>query len=165
MSCGPEPDLFPEDERASSNATSDDGPEKNRGIEMGRSTTTFPGRWDIDGKSTVFEIDENDESQVEMSGVEGRMFNEGELASRFFSEHGTANTKTGRLVLSGDVRITSEGNAIYLTADKVTYFEGRQLIEAEGSVWLRSDSWNLGPLDKLVSNPSLTKAGTPDVFE
>ena len=132
---------------------------------MGRSTTTFPGRWDIDGKSTVFEIDENDESLVKMSGVEGRMFNEGELASRFSSKRGTANTKTGRLVLSGDVRFTSEENAIYLTADTVTYFEDRQLIEAEGSVWLRSDTWNLGPLDRLVSNPSLTEVGTPGTFK
>ena len=164
MSCGPEPDLFDAEEVAG-NSVPSDGPEKNRGIEMGRSTTTFPGKWDIDGKSTVFEIDENDESQVEMSGVEGRMFNEGELASRFFSEHGTANTKTGRLVLSGDVRFTSEENAIYLTADEVTYYEDRQLIEAKGSVWLRSDTWNLGPLDRLVSNPSLTKAGTPGIFK
>lgn len=132
---------------------------------MADSTTGKAGKWLIDSGEVIFKIDNDDKSRIEMTGVAGRLFEEGEIASKFFSEHGLADSEEQTLVLLGQVKITSEENEIYLTAKKVTYDEESQLITAEGSVWLRSDTWNLGPLDKLVSNPSLTKVGTPGTFQ
>lgn len=63
------------------------------------------------------------------------------------------------------MQVTSENNGVLLTADKVTYNEDTQLIEAEGNVMVSSDTYESGPYDKLVTTPSVDRFGTPDNFK
>lgn len=140
----------------------DDGKTK---IEIGKAEATSPGAWRLWSDQSSVTFGDDDESWIDVTGVTGDLLEDGEVASRFSSDQGQADTDTGRLVLDGRVKITSETDDLTLTAAKVTYDEQRELIVAEGEVWVRSGEWNLGPFAKLVSNPSLQEFGTPDRFE
>ena len=158
--CGTEPDVAGQELSAR--------PEPDNGqttIEIGKATAAMRGAWRLWSEQSSVTIGDDEQSQINVSGVTGDLFENGEVASRFASDKGQADTSSGRLVLDGHVKITSETDDLYLTASKVTYDEQRELIVAEGEVWVRSSEWNAGPFDKLVSNPSLQKFGTPDRFE
>ena len=117
---------------------------------------------DVDDSQIKF-TGENDSTAV-VQGVKGTLMKDGKVASHFVAKDGHADTSTGRLVLTGSVRITSERDGVVLTADKVTYDEKTALVIAEGSVTVQSDAWMSGPHRSLVAPPALDKIGTPDRF-
>ena len=134
-------------------------------IVFGSATATNPGVWKLWSESSSATFGDDDESRIDVKGVRGDLLEDGEVASKFTSDSGNADTKTGRLVLNGHVSITSVTGNLHLTAAKVTYDEERQLIVAEGDVVITSDGWTTGSFAKLVTNPSLREFGTPDRFE
>ena len=158
--CGSEPDVAGNE--LSAQPEPDDGQTT---IKVGKAEASSPGAWRLWSEQSSVTIGDDDESRIDVSGVTGELLEDGEVASRFASDKGQADTKTGRLVLDGRVKITSETDDIYLTASKVTYIEQRELIVAEGEVWIRSSGWTAGPFAKLVCNPGLQEFGTPDRFE
>ena len=116
-------------------------------------------------KDSSMKFQGQEESTAIVRGVTGQLLKGGKVASNFVAESGQADTRTGVLVLTGNVRVTAEGRGMYLVADKLTYDKNRALIFAEGRVEVRSDAWLSGPFAKLVATPGLEKVGTPDRFE
>ena len=114
-------------------------------------------------KSSV-KLEGDETSNAVVHAVQGQLLDGEKVESRFVAESGEANTVTGRLTLSGKVRITSEKDEILLTADKVTYDEKLALVIAEGNVKVTSKAWASGPYDRLVATPGLERVGTPDRF-
>lgn len=114
-------------------------------------------------KSSV-KLEGEERSLAQVSAVQGQLLKGDVVESRFLADSGEADTATGRLVLSGKVKVTSERDSIYLTADKVTYDEKLALIIAEGNVKVNSEAWVSGPYDRLVATPGLERVGTPDRF-
>lgn len=134
-------------------------------IVFGSATATNPGAWKLWSEQSSATFGDDDESRINVVGVTGDLLEDGEVASKFTSDEGYADTRTGRLVLYGRVSITSVTGNLHLTAAKVTYDEERQLIVAEGDVVIKSTGWTTGSFAKLVTNPSLREFGTPDRFE
>lgn len=87
------------------------------------------------------------------------------VASRFSSDEGSIDRNKKFLSMSGNVKITGEDQGLVLLASKVKYDQGRERIEAEGSVTVTSDSRVLGPLPKLVATKDLKRIATPGKFK
>ena len=124
----------------------------------------FPGSWKLDADSGSFRVEGEDETSVKVQQVKGQLMKGDSIESRFTADSGEAHLASGRLLLEGRVRVTSEKDKIYLVADRVTYDEKAGLIVAEGGVEVHSDAWMSGPYDRLVATPGLERVGTADRF-
>jgi hypothetical protein len=133
-------------------------------IELGQIEGELKGRWTMEAQDSSVQIEGEDRSVASVRAVKGKLLKGDAVESQFLADSGEANTQTGRLVLSGKVRVTSEKDDVYLLADKVTYDEKLALIIAEGNVTVNSDAWLSGPYDRLVATPGLERVGTPDRF-
>lgn len=134
-------------------------------IQTGPAKVWLPGSWTMDVvDSQVAFIGEKD-SQAVVQSVKGSLLSGEKIQSRFTAKEGIAETSSGRLVLMGKVRVTSEADDIVLVADRVVYDEKSSLITAEGSVVVVSATWESGPFDHLVATASLERIGTPDRFQ
>lgn len=122
------------------------------------------GHWTMEAQKSSVKLEGEERSLAQVSAVQGQLLKGDVVESRFLADSGEADTATGRLVLSGKVKVTSERDSIYLTADKVTYDEKLALIIAEGNVKVNSEAWVSGPYDRLVATPGLERVGTPDRF-
>jgi lipopolysaccharide assembly outer membrane protein LptD (OstA) len=124
----------------------------------------FPGSWKLEAEQGSFAVEGDEDTSAIVSRVKGQLLRGESVESRFTADSGEAQLSTGRLLLEGHVRVTSERDKVYLTADKVTYDEKRALIVAEGRVEVHSDAWMSGPYDRLVATPGLERVGTADRF-
>ncbi|MBS1707961.1 MAG: LPS export ABC transporter periplasmic protein LptC [Armatimonadetes bacterium] len=110
-------------------------------------------------------------SQAEVQGITGEIYDGGVVSSRFSADAGEADQTTHFLSVHGHVSITSEpangrkGSAVTLTADRAKWLDDRQLVAAQGSVWVRSDVYETGEYRELWANKDLTRVGTPDRFQ
>lgn len=140
-------------------------------------TSTFRDKqgflvWEVTSAATTMVIGEAGSNQVTLVGVAGKFYKvvEGkpdkvsELASTFKSETGHADQVLKVLVLEGKVRVTDEKQGLLLMADKITYRQDSERIEAEGHVTVSSSAYEAGEFDKLWATPDLRKVGTPDAF-
>jgi lipopolysaccharide assembly outer membrane protein LptD (OstA) len=133
-------------------------------IELGQIEGSLKGHWTMEAQKSSVRIEGEERTTAQVRAVQGQLLKGESVESRFVADSGEANTSTGRLTLSGKVRITSEKDEIYLTADKVTYDEKLALVIAEGNVKVNSSAWTSGPYDRLVATPGLERVGTPDRF-
>ena len=124
---------------------------------------TMPEKWWVEGVDASGSL--TDETTVfHINQANGHLLEGDQIASRFTADEGEGDRSSGRLVLMGNVRITSEQDGIVLTAEKLTYSETDGLIYAEGNVLIDSKDWMSGPFAKLVATPDLKRFGTPDRF-
>ncbi len=121
--------------------------------------------WILNAKTTSIHVAKGTEIDAEAEGVTGELYQEGKLASKYQSVKGRANDAKKTLVLDGKVKITSEEQKVVLVADRVEWMEDRQMISAKGSVWVRSDVYEMGPLPEIWATPDLKRVGSPDRFK
>jgi len=116
-------------------------------------------------KDSSVHVEAGAEIDAEANGITGELYEAGKIASRYQAQKGTANDVKRILKMSGQVKITSEARKVVLTAESVEWMEDRQMISARGSVWVKSDVYEMGPLPELWATPDLTKIGSPDRFK
>lgn len=132
--------------------------------------------WKVNGKSARAGIEETGDNQFFIETVTGEVFSKGEVASTFIADSAKAATETKKLVLNGNVKITSLGQntvktaqsndkKLTLTADKITWMEDKQLFAASGNVQIDSPDYHLGNMDEVWATPDLSKIGTPNKFK
>ena len=133
-------------------------------ISVPKASAVFPGSWTLEAEKGSFQVVGEDETGAIVQDVTGQLLKGEGIESRFRADSGEANMATGRLILEGHVKVTSERDKITLTARKVIYEEKLGVIVAEGGVVVESDNWTSGPYDRLVATPGLEKVGTADRF-
>lgn len=133
-------------------------------IQAGPVEGELPGAWTMKAEESSMRFQGEEESSAIVQRVTGQLLKDGKVASNFVADSGEADTKTGRLVLTGHVKVTSERDGVVLVAERLTYDKNRALLFAEGRVEVQSDAWLSGPFAKLVATPGLERIGTPDRF-
>jgi hypothetical protein len=108
--------------------------------------------------------------QAQLQQVEGEIYEDGDLASRFRGEEGELDQGRQRLELREDVRVVSVESEeieqeLTLSADRIVYQEENGYISAEGNVTVESDQFVFGPVPELLATPDLRLFGTPEEFE
>lgn len=121
--------------------------------------------WVLSAESSSVVLAQGQEIDAEVQGVTGELYRDGKLASRYEARTGVANDARRTLKLKGTVRVTSEERKIVLSAAEIEWVDDRQLIAARGSVWIRSDAYEMGPLPELWATPDLSRIGSPDRFK
>lgn len=157
VGCGSAPDV------AATEAPPADEPGTTR-VQIGAVEGRLPGAWTMEAEQSSVALQGEDDTSAIGLRVSGQLLKGDKIESRFVAASGEANTQTGRLELSGEVRVTSERDGVYLTADRLVYDKELALIIAEGRVEVHSATWVSGPFDKLVATPGLERVGTPDRF-
>jgi hypothetical protein len=94
----------------------------------------------------------------------GDLYKNGKVASRFSSTEAKAVTVTRKLVLDGNVKVTSLTQKVTLKADKITWMEDKGLFAAIGNVSVDSPDWKMENLPEVWATPELDKFGTPKNF-
>lgn len=131
---------------------------------MEQKTASGERAWIARADGTRVRVDEGGESVAVMNGVTGTLYEAGVEASEFRSPSAEAVQAKHTLTLLGGVTVIARARGLTLKADRLTYREDLQLIEASGTVTVTSDVYVLGPLETLVTTPDLRKIGTPDTF-
>ena len=101
---------------------------------------------------------------AQLSDVEGEVYDNEAVASRFSAERASADKATRRLDLDGTVRVFAVKEAVTLTADRVRWMDAKGLVEAVGNVRFSSDVWSLGPFQVQWASKDLATIGSPDQF-
>jgi lipopolysaccharide assembly outer membrane protein LptD (OstA) len=134
-------------------------------VQVPDASARFPGSWTLDAKTGSFKVENDDETSAIVQGVSGQLLKGENVESRFTADSGVANMASGKLVLEGHVKVTSETDKIYMTAQRVTYNKDSALVVAEGMVTVHLPAGQVsGPYDRLVATPGLEKVGTADRF-
>lgn len=134
-------------------------------VQVPDASARFPGSWTLDADTGSFKVENDDETSAIVQGVSGQLLKGESVQSRFTADSGVANMASGKLVLEGHVRVTSETDKIYMTAEKLTYDKDSALIVAEGLVTVHFPAGQVsGPYDRLVATPGLEQVGTADRF-
>lgn len=122
-------------------------------------------RWNVRAKSSELAFEGEGAVSGGLDQVEGELFVDDGVASRFRALSGEADQAKQELTLSGEVEITAEKEKAVLTAQEVKWIEELGLIEASGDVRMKSPEYVAGPFAKLWATPDLTDVGTPDMFK
>ncbi len=134
-------------------------------VQIPDASAKFPGSWTLEADTGSFKVENEDETSAIVQGVTGQLLKGDSVESRFTADSGDANMASGRLILEGHVRVTSETDKIYMTSEKLTYDKDSALIVAEGMVIIHLPAGQVsGPYDRLVATPGLEKVGTADRF-
>lgn len=96
--------------------------------------------------------------------VSGDIFQGGKVASRFKAARGEVDQKARTLLAEGKAELRDTARGLVLRADRVRYRESEARVVAEGGVTVSSEEWQIGPFDRLVATPDLSRVGTPDRF-
>lgn len=131
---------------------------------MEQKTATGDRAWIARAEGTQVRVREGGGSVAVLTGVTGTLYENGAEASKFRSPNAEAVQSEHTLTLLGGVTVIALERGLTLKADRVTYREDLQLIEASGTVTVTSDVYVLGPFETLVTTPDLRKVGTPDTF-
>ncbi len=121
--------------------------------------------WTAKAKTSLLHISPEGKVSGSLQTVSGELFSKGRSASRFEAGQGDADQATNKLDLSGKVSVSSDQEHARLSAEKVSWLQGPEVIEASGSVYLRTDDYIVGPFEKLWATPDLKLTGTPDMFK
>ena len=145
-------------------------PPEGKVLNSGPVTVTAKGEkggdaWTLRGESSRVGIDDDGGKRVYLTGVEGEVYDQGALASRFKAESAKANSETKALVLDGRVAVTSEGQKARLQADQVNWNEAKRVFVAKGNVHIESPGWTYGPMREVWATPDLKKMGSPEKFK
>jgi hypothetical protein len=118
--------------------------------------------WRLRGKSSGIGVEGEALQTAVLQDVSGELMSKGKVVSRLQSGEARVDQKLRRLVLSGRVRVQSLSDDLVLTANKVSYAEGGEHIEAVGAVSLEGRGLRLGPSPALLATPDLLRIGTED---
>ncbi|MFM9872048.1 MAG: LPS export ABC transporter periplasmic protein LptC [Fimbriimonadaceae bacterium] len=121
--------------------------------------------WKVNGQSARAGLEDGGRNEFFLSAVTGEITEKQKVSSTFVAEGAKASTETKKLVLTGNVKITSIAQKINLKADKITWMEDKELFAATGHVQIDSPEWLLGQMDEVWATPDLSKIGTPSKFK
>ncbi len=115
-------------------------------------------------------------SKAMLTDVDGEIYMNGAVASRFSADQAEADNATRELVMNGHVVIKSEppppgvksslpAQPVEINADRAKWLDDRRVVAAQGSVWVRSSVYQMGEYPELWATQDLRKIGTPDRFQ
>lgn len=122
-------------------------------------------QWTVRAKSSTLAFQGEGALSGSLDDVEGELFGDDKIVSRFKALTGEADQSKRALELKGEVTVTAEEEEAKLTADAVRWIEAEGLIEATGAVRVKSPDYEAGPFAKLWATPDLKDVGTPDMFK
>lgn len=138
------------------------------------SMTAYPSQgphepvYKIAWKSAQAEGSGSSDFTASAKGVSGSLFDKGTLVSRFTADRASIDRKAQLLLVQGNVRVVSARPGplfgSVLTCSEIKYTDARRLIEASGNVKMDGPQYSIGPFEKLVAAPDLSRVGTPDAF-
>ncbi len=121
--------------------------------------------WRVNGNGARAGLKEGGSNEFFLEGVTGEIFENKKTSSTFSATEAKAATETKKLVLTGNVKLTSVPQKVSLTADKITWMEDKELFAATGNVQINSPEWQLGNMNEVWATPDLSKIGTPSKFK
>ncbi|MBL8068787.1 MAG: LPS export ABC transporter periplasmic protein LptC [Armatimonadetes bacterium] len=121
--------------------------------------------WKVHGESARAGLQEGAPSEFFLSNVTGDVYDGKKVVSTLAAEEAKAETASKKLVLSGQVSVTSTEQDIVLHADKVRWMEDRRLFAASGNVQIESPDFALGKMDEVWATPDLRRIGNPSKFK
>jgi len=121
--------------------------------------------WKVNGDGARAGLEESGNNEFFLTTVTGEIFENNKTSSTFSAKEAKAATETKKLVLTGNVKLTSVPQKVMLSADKITWMEDKELFAATGNVQIDSPEWQLGNMDEVWATPDLSKIGTPKHFK
>jgi lipopolysaccharide assembly outer membrane protein LptD (OstA) len=121
--------------------------------------------WKLNGEGARAGLQDGGNNEFFLSAVTGEIFENKKTSSTFSADDAKAATETKKLVLIGNVKLSSVEQKVSLTADKITWMEEKELFAATGNVQIDSPEWLLGKMDEVWATPDLSKIGTPSKFK
>ncbi|HRJ25881.1 MAG TPA: hypothetical protein PLO61_00045 [Fimbriimonadaceae bacterium] len=97
--------------------------------------------------------------------VQGEVFSQNKVASRFRARVAEADQAQQRLELRGEVEFKSLEPPLTLRADQVVWHAQTRRLRAQGNVRLSSDVYEMGPFRELWASPDLREVGTPETWK
>ena len=121
--------------------------------------------WELQAEDSSATVANSGSAVIELSQVSGDLLDQdgGGIASTFVADFGVS--QGSHLELTGRVTLTSVGEDVSMTADRVVFNEEAGYVRAEGNVRIESASIRLGPFDTLLATPGLERVGTPEIFQ
>lgn len=118
----------------------------------------------VRGQSSVTKTQEGGVTRSELDVVDGEIYEDGVLVSRFKSDKAFANDKDKSIRFDGHVSITSEKQKATLTADTVAWNDPEKLYDARGDVQIKSSTYE-ARAERLLADATLKRIATPDLFK
>ena len=158
--CGAEP--------ASEPAAGSVGAPEGDGVRIevsGGPVTILVDFWELQAEDSSATVANSGSAVIQLSQVSGDLLDQdgGGIASTFVADFGVS--QGSHLELTGRVTLTSVGEDVSMTADRVVFNEEAGYVRAEGNVRIESASIRLGPFDTLLATPGLERVGTPEIFQ
>ena len=121
--------------------------------------------WELQAEDSSATVANSGSAVIQLSQVSGDLLDQdgGGIASTFVADFGVS--QGSHLELTGRVTLTSVGEDVSMTADRVVFNEEAGYVRAEGNVRIESASIRLGPFDTLLATPGLERVGTPEIFQ
>ena len=121
--------------------------------------------WELQAEDSSATVANSGSAVIQLSQVSGDLMDQdgGGIASTFVADFGVS--QGSHLELTGRVTLTSVGEDVSMTADRVVFNEEAGYVRAEGNVRIESASIRLGPFDTLLATPGLERVGTPEIFQ
>ena len=142
----------------------EDGDEERLEVRGGR-VTILVDFWELQAEDSSATVADSGSAVIKLTQVSGDLLDQehGGTVSRFVADFGVS--QGSHLELTGEVKLTSVSEDVFLTADRVVFDEEAGYVRAEGNVWIKSANLRLGPLDTLLATPGLERVGTPEIFK
>lgn len=99
-----------------------------------------------------------------MEGVRGVLYREDKEVSDFWASRAEADSRTGILKLTGQVRVVARDGGSRLECETLEWRGSEKIVVARGGVRVTHRDWSMGPAPELWASPELKRVGTPDAF-
>ncbi len=115
--------------------------------------------WDIAWKQANLAMVDGQQSGT-MQDVTGNIYDKGKVASTFSAKHGEADKAVNRLIIEGDIKVTSIAEKSVMTAKKVEWLADLKVFKASGDVLVEGPNGVVGPTNQVFATADLKKIGT-----
>lgn len=106
--------------------------------------------WEIYGDTGTWN---SKNGMAQLDGVLANFYKDNKVSMSLKSSKGTYNSQTKEITLYDDTFIAIDGG-ITLNADRLTYYNSKEPIVAEGHIKVRKDNALISTADKIVISPN-----------
>lgn len=120
--------------------------------------------WTVRWETARIEYGGENQISGKMSEVSGEMYEKGTVANTFVAENAEAEKTSNKLILTGNIKVTSKVYGSTITCDKLVWNGNKNLVRALGNVKFKSNQYSAETFNELLASPKMNQIGTPDLF-